>query len=211
MNSSTGELCNGQTSFDAAGPRPRSVPHGGAGPIGTSGRVGTLRLDVSTADDVAAFAGSPDADEFDSFQVPDYPDFEALGYSCTTRRGGNRAPVPYYHGPYCRTVFYINQATGNLAAVYTSSRGYLGPGRIHPGMSAPQAEGRTHKQATAGCDYGFTIGTAHTPAMLLVTVNGGHIVNHNLSNGSTQSVIIGGTLGGFSLESNRHPVGLLFC
>jgi hypothetical protein len=76
---------------------------------------------------VSAFAGTPNADTFASLQVPKlYPNFEALGYACRRRAGADRAPATYYHGPYCRTVFYINIGTRRLAAVFTA-RGRANP------------------------------------------------------------------------------------
>jgi hypothetical protein len=102
-------------------------PHGGSGHLGTSGAVGAPRIDSSTRSDVSAFAGTPNADTFASLQVPKlYPNFEALGYACRRRAGADRAPATYYHGPYCRTVFYINIGTRRLAAVFTA-RGRANP------------------------------------------------------------------------------------
>jgi hypothetical protein len=187
--------------------------HGGAGRITVGGQVGLLQIGQSTADDVQAVAGPPDAQATNTFYAND-PKFQAFGYFCLNLPAGRRplgvyallAPVNYYQGPYCQTVFYINTQTATLAAFFTSSGRYSARAGITPGMSAPVAERRLHQKATSGCEQGLYLGRRRDRASVLVNVRGGHVHLH----GHTLD-LFGGRLASFSLESNRNPVGLLFC
>jgi hypothetical protein len=189
-------------------PAARGAVLGGHGQIGPSGHVGPLRIDRSTEARVRAFAGAPKVEQSaGTFGVPFYPRFSVLGYNCG--RGSTDAvrPVGAF---YCRTVFYINHRTRRLAAFYTSSSAYSGPDGIRSGMPAADAERRTRHAAYGGCLSGLSFGDPvhrRTAAWLFIDVLGGRSVNRH----GTQLVIMGGTLGGFSLESTHHPVGLLFC
>lgn len=99
------------------------------------------------------------------------------------------------------------------AALFTGSSNYTAPNGIGVGVPTGQAETRAHQHATTGCHQGFYIGIGNTRnrAVVLVTVNGGRIVNHMLPNGSTESRIRGRHVSNLQTESNRHPVGLQFC
>jgi hypothetical protein len=90
-----------------------------------------------------------------------------------------------------------------IAVAARSSR-FVGPAGIHAEEPASQAERRLGVQAIDGCFQGFFLGTSRTAAQLFVWVNGGRIVRAG-------GPIKGGRLGVFWLESNRYPVGLLFC
>ena len=184
----------------------------GAITISTGGQVGGLSIDRSERNAVLASAGNPEAEGTGNFGAND-PDYQALGYSCTSHEGRGVFPVGNHSAPYsyCRTVYFINEKTLRLAALFTSSAMYLGSHGIHPAMPAALAERRTHKQAIAGCEQGFWLGTKSSRALLFVAVEGGRTVSHNLGNGNTLLVLNGGRIGSFSLESKRHPVGLEFC
>ena len=200
----------------AAGARPQSTiagrsSRGGGGVVRTGGRVGRLRIDRSLRGDVIRVVGDPDADRIGTFYAPGAPNFEALGYQCGRRRR-DTSQVTYYHGPWCVTVFYLNESTGRLAAFFTGSSRYRGPAGIRPGMAANIAERRMRLHATGGgCGYnGVRIGGggSRDVARLHVNVNGGQLV----SIGPKRPYrLVGGTVGSFSLESNRDPIGLLFC
>jgi hypothetical protein len=153
---------------------------------------------------VIAFAGAPSAvgsGTVASFYAP----FEALGYSCQTRPGRDLS-FTGATGSWCRIVFYINQHTNKLAAFFSATDRYRGPDGIRPGMSTGTADHRVDKQAIEGCLSGFALGTRHTTAELWVEIDGGRAVERGNAN-----VIVGGRVGSFALESNRHPIGLLFC
>lgn len=175
---------------------------GGSGTVSTNGTVGPLRLDRSSAADVIAFAGPPDAQGTGDV-VSGYPRYEALGYSCSSQPADGNS-FTSEHGPYCHTVYYINQRTQELAAFFTSSERFTGPGGVYPSMPAASARSRIHQPAISGCRTGFFIKD------LIVEVFGGH--NRLTSvNGHPTEVLIGGTVGDFDLESAHHPVGLEFC
>jgi hypothetical protein len=188
------------------------LPGGGHGQLATDGRVGRLRLDSSSLADVVAFAGPSEAQAFGELLAPTLPGYHALGYGC--ERGSTPADDLFAiapRGPECRTVFFINDRTAKLVALFTSSPGYTGPHRIHPGMPAAEAERRAHVHATSGCLVNFGFGSRRTRAVLIVNVLGGREITHHHRGGPPVGRVIGGRLGGFSLESTRHPIGLLEC
>jgi hypothetical protein len=171
---------------------------------GAQGKVGPLHIDISTTADVIRVMGSPDAIGSGNFYaIPHTPNFGALGYSCGTQSSSQNSPVPG-SGLSCHMVFYINEQTTKLAGVSSYSPQVVGPGRIYSGEPAEQAERRVHKRATSGCVDGFWLGSPHTQAELFVWVDGGHSSRNS-------NVIRGGRIGSIELESNRHPIGLLFC
>jgi hypothetical protein len=149
---------------------------------------------------VRRFAGRPDAEAGGTLGVPSDPGYRALGYDCGRTDGPHREFVGH---EFCGTVFYVNRRTDRLAAFWSSSRAYRGPGGIRPRMFAPTAERLSHHEAFAGCLSGMSFTTRE--AQLFVDVQGGHIKP------GTRPRIVGGSLRDFALESNRHPVGLLFC
>src|SRR5436309_14640065 len=105
--------------------------HGGSGVVSTSGAVGPLQLDRSTAADVTTFAGRPDYRGIGTFRplARDLvPRFLALGYGCrhvrgagipTARDGGSGHPAP--SGIVCTTVYYVNRRTHALSYFTTRS------------------------------------------------------------------------------------------
>lgn len=182
--------------------------NGGSGSTGPNGHVGSLQVDRSTLQDVIAVAGVPQA--VGSGQIigaTRYPAFESLGYSCQEKRGEDLTWISGA-GPWCRTVFYVNERTRRLAGLWSATARYQGPRGIRPGMSASVAERRVHKRVGTGCRLDFELGTTHTRAVLWVDVDGGRGVREP---GSNAWVLLGGRIGYLALESNRHPVGLLFC
>jgi hypothetical protein len=177
-------------------------------PIRTSGRIGRLRIDRAGRSKVLAVKGEPAAEGQGNFVSGD-PDFESLGYSCRSTEGHDRFPIDGdFQGSYayCRTVYFINVATGRLAALFTSDPTYHGPRQTHPGMHAATAERRLHRRALSGCGQGISISPRHRRASLWFNVEGGRSVNYN-----NTLVVIGGRINWISLESVRHPVGLQFC
>lgn len=178
-------------------------PHGGSGRITLSGRVGPLMFDRSTASDVTAFAGQPDATGDGNFgAIPRDPDYVALGYICQEQRGRGLIRVDSFD--YCATAFYINTWTQRLVGFRSISWRYSMRG-ASPGMATRSAERHMHRLAHGGCLVGFFFGwRGHHRASFWGEVDGGRGVGRKL-------VIHGGQLTSLNLESNRYPVGLLFC
>ena len=169
---------------------------------GPAGQVGPLRIDVSRVNDVSTVMGKPDAAEVTNFDAsPQTPNSIALGYSCVSHPTVDSMPIGSSN---CQTVFYINQDTGELAAFFSSSSEFVGPGQVSPGQPADQVERRLHRHAEDGCSPGLSFGSRRTAAEMLVSVDGGR------PQGSS-AVLAGGRIGALLLESNRDPVGLLFC
>jgi hypothetical protein len=193
----------------SGGGKPSSGVKGGRGKVTLKGRVGRLQLDSSTQADVIAFAGQPDAAATGSFITgsPRYANFFAMGYFCQGSERVSTSPVG--NSDYCSTVFYINRKTKRLTAFYTSSRRYSIDGAF-PGMSSGQAQRRIQQIPISGCQQGFGLGSRTTHASLLAAVVGGRASLRRVD-GRTLDELFGGRLVSLSLESNGHPVGLLFC
>jgi hypothetical protein len=62
------------------------------------------------------------------------------------------------------------------------------------------------QRAWSGCFTGFFLGNRDTDASLIAQVSGGR--ERRVGNGLA---LVSGQLTSLELESNRHPVGLLFC
>jgi hypothetical protein len=187
---------------------------GGHGHVTTAGKVGALRIDRSTASQVRRAAGPPAARQANgSFGIsgPPYSRYDAMGYGCHPSNTGSAQSMPV-GGQACTTVYFINVHTKRLAAFFTSSRAYTGPGGMRPGMSAARAEHLSHTPAYTGCMTGISFGGNfsghHTAAWLFAPVFGGHAGTHPTHGGIPY---YGGTVENLMLESTRHPVGLLFC
>jgi hypothetical protein len=178
-------------------------PHGGGGPITLGGRVGPLMFDHSTAQDVMAFAGQPDATGSGNFSaIPRDPDYVALGYVCQEQRARGLIRIDSFD--YCSTAFYINSWTQRLVGFRSMSWRYSMRG-ASPGMSTRAADRHIHRLAHGGCLGGFFLGwRGHYHASFWGEVEGGRAAGRKL-------VIHGGQLTSLNLESNRYPVGLLFC
>src|SRR2546423_15715650 len=86
-----------------------------------TGRIGPLRMDVSTGADVIAFAGRPDAERPGRYSGA--APYRALGYDCSKKRGygwalGDRT--------WCKTVVLVHPRTGRLGELYTASIRHYG-------------------------------------------------------------------------------------
>lgn len=188
--------------------QPSSGVHGGAGRITLGGRVGALQLDASTEVDVRAFAGLPDATAVGNFDaIPRGPNYLALGYSCQTSEAPDLGFVD--GSAYCRTVFYVNVRTGRLVGFHSASPLYAFRG-ASPRMRTADARRHIHRIAQGGCLTGFFLFGRHNHASLFGEVDGGHALPHGQGPNAILR-ISGGHLAALELESNRHPVGLLFC
>lgn len=207
---------SGTTTIDVGGIPPPTPPseqpssgvHGGAGTITLSGHVGALQLDRSTQADVLAFAGLPDATIVGNFDpIPHAPNYFALGYSCQASAAVGLGALG--GSDYCRTVFYINTRTKRLVGFHTSSRFYAFR-RASPGMTTGHARRLMDRVAQSGCLTGFFFFARRNQASLYGEVDGGRTMSHRQGR-NTILRVSGGHLEALELESNRHPIGLLFC
>lgn len=182
-----------------------SVASPGAAPrhfyIGPAGGVGPLLIDRSRMSNVIDVMGAPDASGISLRTTGNAPvRSQALGYSCRSRPSVYRMPVS---GSYCLTVFYVSKRSDRLAAVSTSSSRFVGPGQIYSGEPTGQAERQLGVQAKQGCLTGFSLGSFRGRASMFIPVEGGRVQNTR--------IVHGGRMGPLKIESNRFPIGLLFC
>lgn len=132
--------------------------------ITAAGGIGPLRMDVSTAAAVVAFAGRPAVERRG-----------ALGYDFRSGRGWRLAP----NSPACRTVFWIVARTGKLGDFYTADPKYELDG-IRVGTDSATAERVLHQRLYDGCEANLYAGRA------AIAFKGGHDVK--LANGSQHVV-----------------------
>ena len=199
---------NSDPPLAASSETPSSRAHGGRGRITLGGRVGALQLDRSTQIDVLGFGGEPDATGRGNFDaIPHRPNYFALGYFC--QRHHDRGLGVVDGSAYCKTVFYLNSRTERLVGFHTSSPTYSFEG-ASPGTPTPRARRQMHRFARSGCLTGFLFINRHNHASLFGEVDGGRATRYR-HGANTIRRITGGHLEALELESNRHPIGLLFC
>jgi hypothetical protein len=129
----------------------------------TAESVGSLRFGVATAADVRSKVGAPDADVLGSFGVSTLPDYQALGYRCSSTKSDHGVHIGAYGPdtpPYCRTVYFINVDTHTLAGFLTTASGYATAQGTMVGMSEATARRREGRPSIAGCFTGIQIGSA---------------------------------------------------
>jgi hypothetical protein len=186
---------------------PATVPSSQRGIVTTAGRVGSLQFGKSTEADVRAMVGTPDATLRASFSAPGYPEYDALGYDCsTTAAPGKTALVvqPAVRGPYCATIYFVNTAKKTLAAFETTSPNYATESGTTVGMTPADAQQREGRQLIPhGCEGSFIqVGSfpydrAATPTDAVELIFVGPSTKDDVWMIAT--------------ESNVNPVGLLFC
>jgi hypothetical protein len=104
------------------------------------GRVGPLRIDVTTKAQLLALEGKPDRVEAEFFPPRTKPVGQTLFYRC---------------GRHCETAYSINNATGRLSDFQTSSPHFVTERGSHVGMPAQEAARREHTKAWGpGCGPG---------------------------------------------------------
>ena len=163
--------------------------------VSPTGRIGSLRIDRSTAADVRRIAGAP---AFTGKGAPAMSggsivsSYQALGYACSRRSQHTR----------CRTVYFVDARTGRLAGFWTDSPGFRTDKGSRPGMRervADRLEGaHPHVAALTGIDRA-------TRAANLFVENAGCKPGPSLNT----SPCLGGRVRSLILEGRRHPVGLL--
>jgi hypothetical protein len=162
------------------------------GVITISGRVGTLRLNVSSAAAITGALGAP-AMQMTGGVAPGVPQYLGLGYDC---RGSQ-----IYQ---CSTVYYVSQATNRLEAFSTTSRAYRLANGVRVGMSGGEASRLAHKRDLGGCTQGISL---HTPNVeTYLATKGGRTKEE-----PGALVISGGQVISITLEDRRYRVGALFC
>lgn len=172
----------------------------------SSGRIGRLRIDVSTREDVIAFAGTPEAEGENSASAP-LLGWDALGYSCgkADPRGAFLAPLgggpPYL---FCRTVYYLSAETGRLATFATNERRFRTTTGIDVGMRTAAASRRAKRPAYAGCTQSITLQTPQ--AHLAMAISGAHTAMRG-----HQLFAIGGRVAEFVLESRNTYLDVFDC
>jgi hypothetical protein len=178
---------------------------GGGGRLTFRGGVGPLHFDRSRQADVIAFAGRPAATASLDLGGSQFPHAFAMGYSC--REFGGRWSFRVDRYDYCRMVFFINLHTHRLAAFYTAASRRYSFRSAYPGMSTRSAERRLRRPPVDGCigDAFFFGLRGRGPVQFAGFVAGAHGPQ------AQRHRVFGGHLVWWEVESNRYPVGLLFC
>jgi hypothetical protein len=121
--------------------------------VRVTGEIGPLHMDRSGEAAVVGFAGKPDATRVGT-AVGGYAPYRALGYDCVRGRSDVAMQI-VAHGPYCRTIFFLDDRTGKLETFFTSSPTYSETHGVRFGMKQAEAERRLHLRLTTGCTAAF--------------------------------------------------------
>jgi hypothetical protein len=125
--------------------------------IAAAGWIGTLQIDATNAPAIVALHGRPEAEAVSTAGYRD-PTYLALGYGCASRRAGDAWQIGS-GGPYCRTIFWTDPATGAVGDFFTSSPVYAEAHGVRIGMPTAAAERRLHRHAQGGCSDAIHLGT----------------------------------------------------
>jgi hypothetical protein len=106
------------------------------------GRIGPLKLDVSTESDVRDFAGKPFKIERVFSEAKKDPVGYELYYSC---------------GDHCVTTYAIAYSTGKLSDFHTQSPRFVSERGSHVGLSAARAAAAEHRSIVGACGEGHAI------------------------------------------------------
>lgn len=167
---------------------------GGGGLVSPNGRVAALHIDRASRAAVIAFAGEPQAEEHGN---QDGAPWDALGYGC-----GALGQTPIVDGRSCKTVFYVNEATGRLATFATRSRHYHSKRGIRVGMGSGTVERELHMQLVSGCEQNFYL-NGRTAWMTIATTGGHEVGGHRH--------VVGAHVWALVLHSRRNDVGVFDC
>ena len=101
------------------------------------------------------------------------------------------------HGPYCRTVFFLDARGGRLGTFFTTSRRYRERHGVRIGMPTATAERLLERRVFVGCESNIYLGH------LTIAFVGGRR--------GRRGYLIGGHVGAFALHGRRHDVGVFDC
>jgi hypothetical protein len=156
-------------------------------------------IDRSSQANVIAAVGKPTAEK--RGQVSGSLPYRALGYDCNVVKKAYGEPLTK-DGPYCRTVFFIDLASGVLETFFTEGAGYVEGHGVHIGMATADAERLLHMRVTQGCETNLYL-TSKT-ASLTIAFEGGHV---HLPN----TAVVGGRVYAFVLHGRKHDAGVFDC
>jgi len=159
-----------------------------------TGRIGELRMDVSTRGAIVAAAGRPDAERTGTWNGSRR--YRALGYGCSTSRFDAAWPL-LARGPYCRTVFFLDTRDGRLGTFYTTSTRYEAQRGVRIGMPTGTAERLLRRRVFVGCEANIYWGN------LTIAFTGGRRAR--------DGHLIGGHVEAFAVHGYRHDVGVFDC
>lgn len=186
-------LESGCGSSDARGAPSRIV-------VSAKGRIGPLRLDASDRAAVVAFLGHPDAERHARYR-PAAP-YDALGYRCQGKYSEKSYQLAFPHPPYCRTIFWIDAASGRLESFYSSERRFVDAHGVRIGMPTAAASRLLHSPVHSGCGEGVFLSSKR--ARLTIEFVGGVQRGPKLH-------IVGGHVAEFVLHSRLRDPGVFDC
>jgi hypothetical protein len=164
--------------------------------VTSAGRIGPLRIDVSTRAAIVAAAGRPDAERVGTLNGSRR--YRALGYECTAAKSDLRVRWPLLaRGPYCRTVFFLDPRSGRLGDFFTTSSRYREAHGVRIGMPTATAERLLHRRVYIGCEENIYL------PPLTIAFTGGHAGQH--------LHLIGGHVYAFAMNGRHHDVGVFDC
>src|SRR5436190_9267332 len=164
-----------------------------------TGRIGPLRMDMSTRADVIAFAGRPDAERPGRYSGA--APYRALGYDCSKKRDYG---WPISRKTWCKTVFFVNERTRRLGNFYTESSRFSERHGVRIGMPTAKAERLLHQLVYVGCEENIHLGAERG---LTVAFTGGR--PRRLHN--TTLHLIGGHVYAFAFHGGHSDLGVFDC
>lgn len=183
------------------------VPHGGEGVVGANGAVGLLRVDRSTPMEIQAFAGPADYISTGALRplIREFASFLALGYDCARVPSGGipttavdpKTGAPGDSHVNCRTVYFVSEKTGKLAGFVTGSPHFRTAAGVRASTSVADAKRREHHWYPSDVP----------PALNEKTAAAWLSIDDSVNSSSRRA---GSTVAGLTLESRRHPIGLMF-
>lgn len=166
--------------------------------VRVTGQIGPLHMDRSDEAAVVAFAGKPDTTQVGTAPGGDAP-YRALSYDCRQQASdGAMQLVP--HGPYCRTIFFLDDRTGKLETFFTSSPSYSETHGVRFGMKQAEAERRLHRRLTIGCTAAFHFESP--TGSLSIEFGGGTSKGLSIKNARVDAIVV---------HSMRRDAGVFDC
>ena len=147
--------------------------------------------------------GRPDAER--RGRPPQYPPatpYDALGYGCHKKYTADSFQLQFPRPPFCRTIFWIDAASGRLETFYTSERRFIEGHRVRVGMPTAVASRLLHSPVYSGCGEGVFLSSKR--ASLTIEFAGG--VQHG-----PRLHIVGGRVAELVLHSRRRDAAVFDC